>query len=44
MDNTQFVIFPGAFMVRATGVPVPAAPTGFALIAGIGALAGRRRR
>ncbi len=44
MDDTQFVVFPGAFMVRATGVPVPAAPTGLAMLAGVGALAGRRRR
>lgn len=42
-DNTQFVVFPGAFMVRATGVPVPAAPTGVAMLA-FGALATRRRR
>jgi hypothetical protein len=26
MDNTQFVVFPGAFMVRAIGVPAPACP------------------
>lgn len=26
MDNTQFVVFPGAFMIRAIGVPAPACP------------------
>lgn len=26
MDNTEFVIFPGAFMVRAIGVPAPSCP------------------
>lgn len=43
MDNTQFVIFPGAFMVRATGVPVPSAPTAAGLLA-FGVVASRRRR
>jgi hypothetical protein len=44
MDNTQFVVFPGAFMVRATGVPVPSAPAAFALAGGLGAMGLRRRR
>ncbi|MGP1309670.1 MAG: hypothetical protein ACTS27_05680 [Phycisphaerales bacterium] len=43
MDDTQFVVFPGAFMVRATGVPVPAAPTGAAALLGLAAMTRRRR-
>lgn len=41
MDNTQFVVFPGAFMIRANAVPAP----GAALVAGLAVgVAGLRRR
>lgn len=42
MDNTQFVVFPGAFMIRATAIPTPGSVALGALA--IGVVGVRRRR